>query len=127
MRIWQGRIRDMRGGIEQGESLLRTAGASGLFTPGDADDRGGEETGQVDELLRGGRILRAGGWTTTSRALTARIEPIPDRHSGGHGAGAGARHLYAHVGHDACRARSMMWFGIFTPPGGGMMRAVRGQ
>lgn len=28
-----GQIRDMRAGIERGESLLRTAGASGLFTP----------------------------------------------------------------------------------------------
>lgn len=47
-----GRVRDMRAGIERGESLLRTASSSGLFTPLVMQMIAvGEETGQVDDLL----------------------------------------------------------------------------
>ncbi|SFR85002.1 MSHA biogenesis protein MshG [Marinobacter daqiaonensis] len=45
-------IRDMRAGIERGESLLRTAGNSGMFTPLIIQMIAvGEETGAVDEML----------------------------------------------------------------------------
>lgn len=45
-------IRDMRLGIERGDSLLRTARASGMFTPLILQMIAvGEETGSVDEML----------------------------------------------------------------------------
>ena len=45
-------IRDMRQGIERGESLLRTASSSGMFTPLILQMIAvGEETGAVDEML----------------------------------------------------------------------------
>ncbi len=64
-----GRIRDMRAGIERGESLLRTAGSSGLFTP------------LVMQMIAVGKrparsmicctrrpSITSGRWTMTSRA-----------------------------------------------------------
>ncbi|PSF05547.1 MSHA biogenesis protein MshG [Marinobacter fuscus] len=50
---WVGRhIRDMRTGIERGESLLRTARHSGMFTPLILQMIAvGEETGSVDDML----------------------------------------------------------------------------
>ncbi|MEX0914479.1 MAG: type II secretion system F family protein, partial [Wenzhouxiangellaceae bacterium] len=45
-------IGDMRTGIERGESLLRTAEATGLFAPLVLQMIGvGEETGEVDAVL----------------------------------------------------------------------------
>jgi MSHA biogenesis protein MshG len=45
-------IRGMREGIQRGESLLRTASSSGMFTPLVLQMiQVGEETGQVDEML----------------------------------------------------------------------------
>lgn len=46
-------IRGMRDGIQRGESLLRTAASSGMFTPLVLQMiQVGEETGKVDELLQ---------------------------------------------------------------------------
>ena len=46
------RILAMRNGVERGESLLRTAGGVGLFTPLVLQMIAvGEETGQVDDML----------------------------------------------------------------------------
>ena len=63
------RIRDMRTGIERGESITRTASASGLFTPivaadargGGGDRPRGRTAGRVRPLLfRGGRVPAEG-------------------------------------------------------------------
>ncbi|MBL0563671.1 MSHA fimbrial biogenesis protein MshG [Aeromonas hydrophila] len=72
-----GRIRDMRAGIERGESLLRTAGSSGLFTPLVMQMIAvGEETGQVDDLLHEAAEYYEREVDYDLKSLTARIEPI---------------------------------------------------
>ena len=104
----------MRGGIERGESLQRTAGASGLFTPLVMQMIAvGEETGQVDELLHEAAEYYEREVDYDLKSLTARIEP--HRHSRGHGAGAGAGYLHSHVGHDESCSRPVTGFSIFTP------------
>lgn len=71
------RIREMRSGVERGESLLRCAAASHLFTPLVMQMFAvGEETGQVEELMQ-----EAAGYYEREvdfdlRTLTARLEPI---------------------------------------------------
>ncbi|AUY10181.1 type II secretion system F family protein [Aeromonas sp. ASNIH2] len=102
-----GQIRDMRGGIERGESLLRTAGASGLFTPLVMQMIAvGEETGQVDELLHEAAEYYEREVDYDLKSLTARIEPIL-------------------IGIVAVMVL-VLALGIFTPMWD-MMRAVRGQ
>lgn len=71
------RIREMRAGIERGESLLRTANASELFTPLVLQMISvGEETGQVDELLSEAAEFYEREVDYDLKTLTARIEPI---------------------------------------------------
>ncbi|WP_432463816.1 type II secretion system F family protein [Agarivorans sp. QJM3NY_33] len=71
------RIVDMRRGIERGESLLRNATASGLFTPLVLQMISvGEETGQVDELLAEAADFYEREVDYDLKSLTARIEPI---------------------------------------------------
>ncbi|WP_108649174.1 type II secretion system F family protein [Dongshaea marina] len=71
------RLRGMREGIERGESLLRTAAASGLFTPLVLQMiEVGEETGQVDV-----QMVEVAGYYEREvdydlKSLTAKIEPI---------------------------------------------------
>ena len=102
-----GQIRDMRAGIERGESLLRTAGASGLFTPLVMQMIAvGEETGQVDELLHEAAEYYEREVDYDLKSLTARIEPIL-------------------IGIVAVMVL-VLALGIFTPMWD-MMRAVRGQ
>jgi MSHA biogenesis protein MshG len=67
----------MRQGIESGETLLRSAVASTLFTPLVLQMVAvGEETGRVDELLQevGDYYEREVDYDLTT--LTARIEPL---------------------------------------------------
>ncbi|PJG58163.1 type II secretion system F family protein [Aeromonas cavernicola] len=72
-----GQIRNMRGGIERGESLLRTAGESGLFSALVMQMIAvGEETGQVDDLLREVAEYYEREVDYDLKSLTARIEPI---------------------------------------------------
>ncbi|WP_042013012.1 type II secretion system F family protein [Aeromonas fluvialis] len=72
-----GRVRDMRVGIERGESLLRTASSSGLFTPLVMQMIAvGEETGQVDDLLHEAAEYYEREVDYDLKSLTARIEPI---------------------------------------------------
>ncbi len=72
-----GRVRDMRAGIERGESLLRTASSSGLFTP------------LVMQMIAVGRrpvrsmtcctkrpSITSGRWIMTSRVSQLGFEPI---------------------------------------------------
>ncbi|WPC70216.1 MSHA fimbrial biogenesis protein MshG [Aeromonas hydrophila] len=102
-----GRIRDMRAGIERGESLLRTAGSSGLFTPLVMQMIAvGEETGQVDDLLHEAAEYYEREVDYDLKSLTARIEPIL-------------------IGIVAVMVL-ILALGIFTPMWD-MMRAVRGQ
>lgn len=102
-----GRIRDMRAGIERGESLLRTAGSSGLFTPLVMQMIAvGEETGQVDDLLREAAEYYEREVDYDLKSLTARIEPIL-------------------IGIVAVMVL-ILALGIFTPMWD-MMRAVRGK
>jgi MSHA biogenesis protein MshG len=71
------KILAMRGGIESGESLLRSANSSKLFTPLVLQMIAvGEETGRVDELLEevGDYYEREVDYELST--LTARIEPI---------------------------------------------------
>ncbi|QJT17437.1 type II secretion system F family protein [Aeromonas sp. 1805] len=102
-----GRIRDMRVGIERGESLLRTAGSSGLFTPLVMQMIAvGEETGQVDDLLHEAAEYYEREVDYDLKSLTARIEPIL-------------------IGIVAVMVL-ILALGIFTPMWD-MMRAVRGK
>jgi MSHA biogenesis protein MshG len=73
----QEKILAMRGSIESGESLLRSANNSGLFTPLVLQMIAvGEETGRVDELLEevGDYYEREVDYELST--LTAKIEPI---------------------------------------------------
>ena len=71
------RIRQMRSGVERGESLLRTAGNSLLFTPLVMQMFAvGEETGQVEELMQEAAEFYEREVDYDLRTLTARIEPI---------------------------------------------------
>ena len=102
-----GRIREMRTGVERGESLLRTATASQLFTPLVMQMFAvGEETGQVDELMQEAAEFYEREVDYDLKTLTSRIEPI----------------LLVIV---ACMVL-ILALGIFTPMWD-MMRAVRGH
>ena len=102
-----GRIREMRTGVERGESLLRTAAASQLFTPLVMQMFAvGEETGQVDELMQEAAEFYEREVDYDLKTLTSRIEPI----------------LLVIV---ACMVL-ILALGIFTPMWD-MMRAVRGH
>ncbi|WP_321149228.1 type II secretion system F family protein [Aeromonas jandaei] len=102
-----GRIRDMRAGIERGESLLRTASSSSLFTPLVMQMIAvGEETGQVDDLLHEAAEYYEREVDYDLKSLTARIEPIL-------------------IGIVAVMVL-ILALGIFTPMWD-MMRAVRGK
>lgn len=101
------RIRDMRSGIERGESLLRTATQSHLFTPLVLQMVAvGEETGQVDDLMQEVAQYYEREVDYDLKSLTARIEPIL-------------------IGIVAVMVL-ILALGIFTPMWD-MMRVVRGQ
>lgn len=72
-----GKVREMKTGVERGESLLRNAGHSGLFTPLVMQMFAvGEETGQVDVLLQEAAEYYEREVDYDLKSLTARIEPI---------------------------------------------------
>ena len=71
------RIRDMRVGIERGESIGRTAVASGLFSPVVLQMIAvGEETGRIDELLAEAAQFYAEEVDYRLKMLSESIEPI---------------------------------------------------
>ncbi|MGN5139060.1 type II secretion system F family protein [Aeromonas sp. 164P] len=71
------RVREMRSGVERGESLLRTAGQSRLFTPLVLQMIAvGEETGQIDDLMQEVAEYYEREVDYDLKSLTARIEPI---------------------------------------------------
>lgn len=70
-------VEDMRGGIERGESLHRTASASGVFTPVVLQMIAvGEETGEIDQLLAeiAGMYERETAYSI--KGLSAKMEPL---------------------------------------------------
>jgi MSHA biogenesis protein MshG len=67
----------MRGGIESGETLLKTASAAGLFTPLVLQMIAvGEETGQIDELLNESADFYEREVDYELKNMTAKIEPV---------------------------------------------------
>lgn len=71
------KIRDMRGSIERGESLLRTATRSEMFTPLVLQMiQVGEETGKVDELLEEVAFFYEQEVDHELKNLASYIEPI---------------------------------------------------
>ncbi len=67
----------MRAGIERGESITKTAGASGMFTPVVMQMLAvGEETGSIDELLAQSAGFYEQEVDYSLKTLTDAIEPI---------------------------------------------------
>lgn len=73
----ESRILQMRDGIERGESILRTAVATGVFDPVVLQMVAvGEETGEIDELMAEIADMYEREVTIEVEGLTAKIEPI---------------------------------------------------
>ena len=71
------KIRDMRSGVERGESLLNISAASNMFTPLVLQMVAvGEETGQIDELLEEVATFYDDEVDYELSNLSAKIEPI---------------------------------------------------
>lgn len=71
------RISQMRDGVERGESVLRTAAASGIFTPVVLEMISvGEETGELDELMTEVADMYEREVDYDIKNLAANIEPI---------------------------------------------------
>jgi MSHA biogenesis protein MshG len=73
----ESRILQMRDGIERGESILRTAVATGVFNPVVLQMVAvGEETGEIDALMSEIADMYEREVTIEVEGLTAKIEPI---------------------------------------------------
>jgi MSHA biogenesis protein MshG len=73
----ESRILQMRDGIERGESILRTAVATGVFNPVVLQMVAvGEETGEIDALMTEIADMYEREVTIEVEGLTAKIEPI---------------------------------------------------
>jgi MSHA biogenesis protein MshG len=71
------RVEQMRDGVERGESVLRTAVAAGVFTPVVLQMIAvGDETGELDALMREVADLYERDVEYEVRTLSAQIEPI---------------------------------------------------
>jgi MSHA biogenesis protein MshG len=71
------RIESMREGVERGESVLRTAASSGIFTPVVLQMIAvGDETGELDSLMREVAELYEREVEYEVRTLSAQVEPI---------------------------------------------------
>jgi len=71
------RIEQMRDGVERGESILRTAVATGVFTPVVLQMVAvGEETGEIDELMDEIAQMYEREVDYELKTLSAQIEPI---------------------------------------------------
>lgn len=71
------RIEQMRDGVERGESILRTAVTSGVFTPMVLQMIAvGDETGELDDLLFEVAQMYEGEVDYDVKSLAANIEPI---------------------------------------------------
>jgi MSHA biogenesis protein MshG len=73
----ESRILQMRDGIERGESILRTAVATGVFDPVVLQMVAvGEETGEIDDLMAEIADMYEREVTIEVEGLTAKLEPI---------------------------------------------------
>jgi MSHA biogenesis protein MshG len=73
----EARILQMRDGIERGESILRAAVATGVFSPVVLQMVAvGEETGEIDELMSEIADMYEREVTIEVEGLTAKVEPI---------------------------------------------------
>lgn len=73
----RGRVDEMREGIERGESILKTATASGVFNPVVLQMIAvGEETGEIDSLMQEIAEMYERDVEFEVEALASRIEPI---------------------------------------------------
>jgi len=71
------RIDQMREGVERGESVLRTARATGVFTPIVLQMIAvGEEAGELDDLMREVADMYQRDIDYELKGLSANIEPI---------------------------------------------------
>lgn len=71
------RIEQMRDGVERGESILRTAGAAGVFTPIVLQMVAvGEETGELDDLMGEIADMYEREVEYELKTLSSQIEPI---------------------------------------------------
>jgi MSHA biogenesis protein MshG len=71
------RIDQMRDGVERGESVLRTAATAGIFTPVVLQMIAvGDETGELDSLMREVAELYEREVEYEVRTLSAQVEPI---------------------------------------------------
>jgi MSHA biogenesis protein MshG len=71
------RIQQIRGGVERGESLLRTSVTTGVFTPVVLQMISvGEETGELDDLLREVADMYQREVEYELKTLSSQIEPI---------------------------------------------------
>lgn len=71
------RIEQMRDGVERGESILRTAGTAGVFTPVVLQMIAvGEETGAIDDLMEEIAAMYQREVEYEVKTLSAQIEPI---------------------------------------------------
>ncbi|MBI2313134.1 MAG: type II secretion system F family protein [Betaproteobacteria bacterium] len=71
------RIEQMRDGVERGESILRTAGATGAFTPAVLQMIAvGEETGELDDMMMEVAEMYEREVEYELRTLSQQIEPI---------------------------------------------------
>jgi len=71
------RIQQMRDGVERGETILRTAAASGVFTPVVLQMVAvGEETGELDELMGEVAAMYEREVEYELKTLSSQIEPI---------------------------------------------------
>ncbi len=72
-----GRVEQMREGVERGESVLRTAATTGVFTPIVLQMIAvGEETGAIDELMDEIAAMYQREVEYEVKTLSARVEPI---------------------------------------------------
>jgi MSHA biogenesis protein MshG len=72
-----GRVEQMREGVERGESILRTAVTTGVFTPIVLQMIAvGEETGEIDTLMEDIADMYEREVEYEVKTLSARIEPI---------------------------------------------------
>lgn len=71
------RVEQMRDGVERGETILRTAVTTGVFTPVVLQMVAvGEETGELDELMGEIAAMYEREVDYELKTLSARIEPI---------------------------------------------------
>ncbi|MDM4767785.1 type II secretion system F family protein [Pelomonas sp. SE-A7] len=76
-KFMQGKVEKMRESVERGDSILRSAAASGVFTPVVLQMVAvGEETGALDELLEEVGALYSNEVQYELKTLSQQIEPI---------------------------------------------------